>query len=407
MTVTVFNFKAVAADGQIIESQIEAADRSVAIQEVRSRGQLPIRIHPARPKLEFRLSGLNMRKGLSQLALGRFIFELGTVLQAGMPMDRALQLMAEVADRGRSRRLAEALAARVHAGKPLAEAITVLNEQMPREYVGMITAGESGATLETVLLGLGELIERRMSLRARIAASLIYPAILMAMAALSVVVMLAFVLPSFAPIFAEMGTKLPLPTRAVMAIGEATQDYGAAALVLALSALLLFSVSARSSRGRHRLHGMLLKLPILGRTVTLIEVAKLGRLLGTLLRNGVTLTTALELSREATANMAMSQALTKVSTAVRAGRGLAASAQDTGLFPTVAIRLIQVGEESGHLESMLMKLADIYETESERAIQRMLSMLTPVLTLLLGAVVAFIISSILLALLSVNDLAAQ
>jgi general secretion pathway protein F len=227
------------------------------------------------------------------------------------------------------------------------------------------------------------------------------------MAALSVIVMVAFVLPSFTPIFAEMGAKLPLPTRAVMAIGEAPQDYGAAALVLALSALLVFSVWARSSRGKRRLHGMLLKFPVLGPTVTRIEVAKLGRLLGTLLRNGVTLTTALELSREATANMALSQALAKVSAAVRAGRGLAAPLQDTGIFPTAAVRLIQVGEESGHLESMLMKLAEIYETESERAIQRMLSMLTPVLTLLLGAVVAFIISSILLALLSVNDLAAQ
>jgi len=240
MTVTVFNFKAVAADGKIIESRIEAADQSAAIQEVRSRGQLPIRIRPARPKLDLKLSGLSTRKGLSHMALGRFIFELGTVLQAGMPMDRALQLMAEVADRGKPRRLAEALAARVHAGKPLAEAITTLNEQMPREYVGMIRAGESGATLETVLLGLGELIERRLSLRARIAASLIYPAVLMAMAALSVVVMIAFVLPSFTPIFAEMGAKLPLPTRAIMAIGEAANDYGAAALVMALSALLLF-----------------------------------------------------------------------------------------------------------------------------------------------------------------------
>lgn len=403
----VFNFKAIEADGKVVESQIEAADQSAALQAMRSRGQLPIRVRPARPKLDFRLSGLSTRKGLSQLALGRFIFELGTVLQAGMPMDRALRLMAEVADRGKPKRLAEALVARIHAGKPLAEAITVLNMQMPREYVGMIRAGESGATLETVLLGLGELIERRMSLRARIAASLIYPAVLMAMAGLSVIVMMAFVLPSFVPIFAEMGAKLPLPTRAIMAVGEAAHDYGAAALVVALSALLLFSVWARSNRGKRRLHGLLLKSPVLGSAVTQIEVAKLGRLLGTLLRNGVTLTTALDLSQEATANVVLSRALVEASAAVRAGRGLAASLQDTGIFPTVAIRLIQVGEESGHLENMLMKLADIYETESERAIQRMLSMLTPVLTLLLGGVVAFIISSILLALLSVNDLAAQ
>ena len=403
----VFNFKAVATDGKIVESQIDAATQSAAVQTVRSRGHLPLQVRLARPKLDLKLSNLTTQRGLSHAALGRFIFELGTVLQAGMPMDRALQLMAEVADHGRPRRLIETLATRVRAGVPLAEAITALNEQMPREYVGMIRAGESGASLETVLLGLGELIERRISLRGRITVSLIYPAILMVMAAISVIVMVAFVLPSFTPIFAEMGAKLPLPTRAIMVLGWAANDYGAAALVAALLILLLLSIRARSARGKHRLHGMMLKMPILGSTVTQIEVAKLGRILGTLLRNGVTLTTALELSREATSNVALSQALVEVSAAVRAGRGLAPSLQSTGLFPTVALRLIQVGEESGHLENMLMKLADIYEAESERAIQRLLSMLTPTLTLLLGGVVAFIISSILLALLSVNDIAGQ
>jgi general secretion pathway protein F len=407
MTVAVFKFKAVAADGKVVESQIEAANQPAAVQAVRNRGQLPILVRPARPKLDLRLSGLALHKGLSHAALGRFIFELGTVLQAGMPMDRALQLMAEVAERGKSRQLIETLASRVHAGVPLAEAITVLDEQMPREYVGMIRAGEAGATLETVLLGLGGLIERRLALRARITASLIYPAILVVMAAASVAVMIAFVLPSFAPIFAEMGAALPLPTRAIMAIGQAADDYGAVTLVAALLILLLLSIWSRSAQGRYRLHEILLKLPVVGAIAIQIEIAKWARILGTLLHNGVTLTVALELSRDATADVVLSRMLLGVSAAVRAGRGLAASIQVSGLFPTGAIRLIQVGEESGHLENMLMKLAEIYETESERAIQRCLSMLTPVLTLVLGGIVAFIISSILLALLSVNDLAGQ
>jgi general secretion pathway protein F len=256
-----------------------------------------------------------------------------------------------------------------------------------------------------VLLRLAEFLERTREMTQSVRSALIYPAVLVAMAIASLIVVLTVVLPTFEPLFADAGKKLPLATQIVRALGVAFREWWWLAIVLVGVGVLWYRRDISTVSGRQRWHGLVLRVPIVGSLVREVAFARFARMLGTLLANGVGVLTAMGHARRIVGNEVLAEALDSVSASLKEGGGLARPLAATKSFPRLAVDLISVGEETGRLEDMLLRAADLYEKEVARTLQRALSLLVPLLTLGLGALIAALIGSVLVAILSINELA--
>lgn len=401
-----FHYKSVAESGEVVEGQLEASDQTAAISRLQRLGHVPLKIDSAASglSLDFLKQDVSFRRGLGPRDITSLTRQVATLLGAGLPLDRALDILVETAEQAPQRRLVSKVVEEVRGGASLADALDKQEDSFPVYYRSMVRAGEAGATLEAVLERLADFMERAQATRAQLRSSLIYPIILLVVACLSLAVMLTFVVPTFKPLLDDAGTKLPLSTQIVIAAGDIFQAYWWLMLLGAVAAV--FGLRAALARPTTRLwcHRHLLRLPLAGQLWVKIDVARFARTLSTLLSNGVVLLSALALTREVLSNAALADALGGIEPDVKAGRGLAEPLAESGLFPILAVQLLRVGEESGHLEEMLAKLAEIYDADAATTIQRLLALLVPTLTLGLGLLIAFIIASILMALFSINEL---
>jgi general secretion pathway protein F len=274
-----------------------------------------------------------------------------------------------------------------------------------RFYLNMIRAGEAGGALEVVLKRLTEFLERSQALRETVTSALIYPMILLTVSALSVIILLTFVVPQFQRLFADAGKALPLATQIVIAVGDGFRHYWWVGALLMVLAVVTLRRQFSQPESRARWDRWLLRLPLVGDLIAKVETARLSRTLGTLLGNGVSLLNALAIVRETLSNQVMATALGEVAEHVKAGRGLAEPLQDAESFPKLAVQMIRVGEETGQLQEMLIQIADTYDGEVQTAVKRLLTLLEPAMILGLGVIIAGIIMSILVAILSLNELA--
>jgi general secretion pathway protein F len=292
----------------------------------------------------------------------------------------------------------------VRGGAALADAMEAHPEVFPSFYVGMVRAGEAGGNLEGVLSALSDSLERAQALRESVSSALTYPILVVVMAVLSLIVLMTAVIPEFRPLFEDSGTALPLMTRIVIAVSDFIGAYWWA---LALGVLALVALVRRHNsdpKGRLRWDRWVLGMPYLGDLVLKVEVTRMARTLGTLSKNGVNLLNALSMTIGTVENRVVTEALDDVRLRLAKGEGLSRPMAETSIFPTLALQLIQVGEESGALEDMLLRVADIYDQEVQRSLQRLLSLLTPLITIVLGIVIAVIIGSMIAAILSAYDL---
>jgi len=274
----------------------------------------------------------------------------------------------------------------------------------PNFYIGMVRAGEAGGTLEVVLSRLSETLERTQALHDDVRAALRYPALVVIMAGLSIVVLMTAVIPEFRPLFEGSGAALPLSTRIIIAVSDFFRDYWWAVALALLVAAVALRQHNRSPAGRLRWDRWLAGAPLFGDLVRKIEVARFSRILGTLLANGVSMLNALALTTETLDNQAIAEATGRAQGRLAKGEGLAEPLMETGVFPALALQLIRVGEETGQLDRMLLRIATIYDDEVKRTIERMLSLLVPLVTLVLGVLIAAIIGSMMAAILSSYDL---
>jgi general secretion pathway protein F len=287
----------------------------------------------------------------------------------------------------------------------LADALSEHRDVFPQYYASMIRAGEASGALDVVLGRLSEFLEKSQALRESIKTALYYPVFLLTMAALSIVILLTFVIPEFEPLFESAGAALPISTRVLVAAGDAIRNYGWLMLVALAASIYLTRRYLATTDGRRRADELFLRLPVIGSLLTKIEVARFCRTVSTLLQNGVGLLGALDIVRDTVKNSVIASAIGNVAMRLKEGRGLAEPLAATGAFPKLAVHLVRVGEETGKLDEMLSKLADIYEQDVGRATERMLSLLVPLLTISMGVMIAAIIMSILTAIFSVNTLA--
>lgn len=402
-----YRYEAVDHAGEVLRDEIEAPTPEAAVERLRDQGLLPLSVNEA--KSGFLRGGLGQplfskRRALSRKSTMLLTQQLASLLHAGMPLDRAFTILIGVTDDEQTRTLLERVQEKVRGGSSLADALEAQGV-FSRFYLNMIRAGEAGGALEVVLKRLTEFLERSQALRETVTSALIYPMILLTVSALSVIILLTFVVPQFQQLFADAGKALPLATQIVIAVGDGFRNYWWAGVLLIVLAVVAMRRQLSQPESRARWDGWLLRLPLVGDLIGKVETARLSRTLGTLLGNGVSLLNALAIVRETLSNQVMATALGEVAEHVKTGRGLAEPLQDVESFPKLAVQMIRVGEETGQLQEMLIQIADTYDGEVQTAVKRLLTLLEPAMILGLGVIIAGIIMSILVAILSLNELA--
>lgn len=394
---TRYRYSAVGRDGAMVKGRVSAATPEQAGERLISRGVVPVTIQAAR-----RGGGGGFARR-QDLAL--FTRELAMLLDARVPIDRALQALAEAAQGETAGRVAATLRSELRAGRSLSEAMGDEGLGFPDFYVGLVQAGEASGALAEVFERLADMIEKSEALRAKLRGALTYPAFVLGLTILTLLILLVFVVPQFATLFGDGRTELPLQTRLVLGASDGLRSWGwlgAAVIAGAVTALLVF----RRTEAMKRLTDvLLLRLPGLGRVVRMGAGVRYCRALGTMIQNGVELTEAVRIARRTLDNVELARALSAVDAPLAAGRGLAEPLRDTGLLPPMVVHIVAVGEESGRLPEMLLRTADMVEAEVERRITRFMSLLTPVVMLVLGGVIAVVIGSILSAMLQSYNLA--
>jgi general secretion pathway protein F len=327
------------------------------------------------------------------------------MLQAGQDIDHALRFLVETSESPRARRIIESLRDSVRGGKSLATSMVEHSRVFSRLYVSLVRAGEAGGKLADALAHLADLLERESRLAATIQSALIYPILLVSLSVGTIVLLLTYVLPQFTPIFAQAGAQLPTATRLLIGIGDFVRDEGALMLMALLALFFIAYRALREPAIRMNAERLLLRLPLVGQLIRRAQAARFTRTLGTLLRNGVGLVPALAISRDVLGNLLAAKLVDHAVSEVKAGARLAAALSSGAFFPVQTIHLIQLGEETGKLADMALRAADIHDEQVHNTVQRMVGMLVPVITMVMGLVVAGIVGSLLVAMLSLNDLA--
>ena len=404
---SLFSYKAVTTEGKAREGSMDGLSQTAVVERLQSMGLIPIRVEEsaASANVQTNGGGLFAKNRISQDDVAVFTQEIATLLKAGLPLDRCLEILISLSASEPVRQLMSQLREDVRGGASLSTAMDARKGVFTRFYLNMIRAGEAGGALDVVLQRLTEFMERSKDLRDTVKSALIYPAILVGVSVLSVAILLVWVVPQFSQMFEESGKALPLPTQVVIAAGDAVRNYWWAMVLVVVGGFAWFGKQMREPASRLRWDRRLLDLPLVGDLIGKLEVARFSRTLGTLIGNGVTLLAALSIVKETLSNTVMSQGLTEVAAQLKEGKGLGKPLLETGLFPKLAVHLVMVGEETGKLQEMLIRVADIYDREVQTAVKRLLALMEPVLILGLGLVIGGIIMSILVAILSVNDLA--
>nr|WP_153838224.1 type II secretion system inner membrane protein GspF [Pseudomonas haemolytica] len=393
-----FKFRALDSQGVAQSGTLQATDRAAAVAALHKRGWLLLHIETAGSPL--------LRKTRGQLkgaALVSFTQQLATLLGAGQPLERSLGLLLKQPGQPQVRALIERIRDHVKAGKPLSAALEEEGGTFSPLYLSMVRAGEAGGALEATLRQLTDYLERSQLLRGEVINALIYPAFLVVGVLGSLALLLAYVVPQFVPIFQDLGVPIPLITQVILGLGEFLEAYGLVLLAgLSISAWIL-AARLRDPSRRERCDRRLLGIRVIGPLLQRVQAARLTRTLGTLLSNGVALLPALVIARQVCSNRALQAQVALAAQRVKGGGTLADAFGRQPLLPELALQMIEVGEQAGELDNMLLKVADIFDIEAKRAIDRLLAALVPSLTVVMAVLVAVIMLAIMLPLMSLTS----
>lgn len=402
----VFAYRGLTADGRSVRGVVDAESARAARARLRRDGIFPTDVAEERPRGGIAAGAGAWRREprVRPADLAAVSRQLGTLVGAGMPAVEALGAVSEQVERPPLPRVLSHVRDAVTQGSTLADALAAHPAVFPPLYVGMIRAGEAAGALELVLDRLATYTEGQARVRARVRSALAYP-VLMTVVSLGIVgFLLGFVVPRVTRIFEEQKQALPLVTRILLGTSRAVADWWwLVALVLAAAGSFVL-VRLRRPDGRLWLDRRLLAMPLVGPVATRVAVARFARTLSTLLANGIALLPALEVAGEVTGNAALTGAIDDARAAIREGQGIAAPLRSSGLFPPMLLHMIAVGERSGELEAMLDKAAEAYEQEIESTLSTATSVLEPLLIVLMGGIVLFIVLAILLPIFEINSL---
>jgi general secretion pathway protein F len=400
---TAFYFRAVASDGKVRTGTLTAETDKLVVAELRRQGLTPVYVGLEQKK-NFQLQIPAFNRGRRKDVLF-FTQELSTLLNAGVPLDRALSITAELTSRGNFRSLVLDVLRILKGGKSLADSLAAHPAHFSELYVNMVRAGEASGSLSQIFDRLAEFERTRDDLRGYIISSLIYPSLLTLVGLASIFVLLNFVVPRFAQIFSDPRIQIPTPTLILLETSRIVQAWWLPALIALVAIVAAFQAYIRTTAGRLWWDAFRLKIPLLGDALRKAETARFARAMSTLVASSVPLVSSIGIARGILNNRRMSGSLDAVAQGVKRGEGVAGPLQRAGEFPPLASHLLSVGEETGRLDAMFDRMADIYENETRTSIRRFTALFEPLIILVMGLMVGTLILSLMLAITSINDVA--
>lgn len=404
-----YAYRALNKEGKEIFGVIQADSQALAINDVRSLGLYPTQVREATRRDEARAR--KDKKGLSELYFGGvktkeiviMTRQLSTLIDAGLPLLRSLNVLIAQLKPCKLRDILRELASDIQSGSTFSEGLAKHPKQFDRLFVNMVRAGEVGGMLETVLQRIATFMERRAALARRVKGAMIYPVAVLLIASGIVAFLLVKVVPVFAEIFEEFGSELPAPTKFLVACGDFMVYKWWLLISVICWIIIFFKVILKFEAVRRFNDRAALKLPLIGDLVTKVAVARFARTLGTLITSGVPILQALKITKETIGNSVIMKAVDKVHDSIKEGDTIAAPLDETKVFPPMVVNMIDVGEETGNLDAMLMKVADIFDAEVEAAVEAMLQLMEPLIIIVLGGIIGFIVVSLYLPIFTLGD----
>ena len=398
-----FSYRAIGRDGKTLSGTVDAAGLELASRQLRDQGMTLLKLEEG--GLPAAKAARAAGKAPSRQDILSMTSELAVLLRAGLPLDRALKVLIDMASLPQMHQMLSELLTAVKGGKALSQAMLPYEQLFGSFYINMVRSGEASGHLSEVLNRLVEYLENAKATRDSVISALIYPCILLVVSVLSIVVMLGFVVPQFETLFEDMGEALPALTQMVIGAAAFIKSWGLLLLVVLVGLGFYLRQWLATEAGRASLDRRALKVPLAGGIIFEFEVSKFARTVGTLLGNGVSLLKAISIAIDTVDNRVIKEALQVLPPAVKAGKRMSVALEATGMFTPMVIQMIRVGEESGSLDQMMLELAKVFDNHVQSGVKRGLALLEPVLILTMGFVIAVIIISILMGILSVNDLA--
>jgi general secretion pathway protein F len=399
--VPVFTYRATTFEGSIIEGVIDAPDERAAAERLKNSGVIPLKVLSAEQgkKKPFNVS-FRIRRQKDQVLT--FTTELSALLGAGLPIDRSLNILGEISADQEMKGVINEILRSIREGGSFSDALQKHPSMFSTIYVNMVRAGEAGGILDAVLDQLNEFLESAKELKESVVSAMIYPSILVLTGGISIIVLMTYILPRFSVIFDELGGSLPLATKLLLAVSSFLSSFWWLFLLAAAGLVIGLRVYFRTEDGRNARDRLLLRLT--GELIRKLETARFARTLGTLIKSGVPMLQALGNAKDVISNRAIAQAIDAVMKGAREGRGIAVPLTQTNAFPQLALSMIKVGEETGQLDIMLLKVAQTYEKSLRVEIRRFMGFLEPAMILIMGTVIGFIVISMLMAIFSITEL---
>jgi general secretion pathway protein F len=404
----VFEYTAIDVAGKRIRGMLDADTAMSARQKLREMELMPTQVgeatKTAKPARDITLVELFSRPKTADIAL--FTRQLAVLLQAGMPLIDSFNAVLEQIDNKRLVKIVFQIKETISEGASLSASLEQHTRYFPRLYVNMVKAGESSGALEVVLFRLADFMDKQLALRRRVGSAMVYPALMMMVGFGVLFFLMTYIIPTITKIFSQFDRALPTPTVVLMSVSAFMRTYWWAILAaIALSALLLMQYR-RTERGRVRWDKMKLAVPVFGKLNRKMAVARFVRTLGTLTHSGVNLLDSLEIVKSIVDNQVIARAIDDAQNSVRKGEDLASSLKRSAVFPPVVIHMIALGERSGQLEDMLIRVADTFDDEVETTLAGLVSLLEPAMIVLMAAIVGFVVLAMLLPIFDMNSIIA-
>jgi len=405
----IYLYRATDSSGKVVNGSLNVQGEKAVVTQLHQMGLIPIRItlskgNGGRFNVDISNQILSVFKGVSSRDVLVFTQDLATLLQSGLPVDRALSILIDAAEKEKMKEIVGSILKTVQGGGYLSDALAKHPRVFTTFYVNMVRAGEVGGVLESVLQRLGEFLESSQDLKDYIKSAMVYPIFLVCVGGLSIIILLTFVIPKFSVMFADMGQAIPLTTRFLLGFSGALRSYWW--IILGGIGVIFFFLRryVNTPAGRLKLDRQKMNLPVAGELVKKAEVARFARTLGTLTRSGVPILQALLLVKDIMGNRVITNSMQEVYDRVKEGERLSRPLSDSRIFPSLAIQMITVGEETGKLDSMLLRVAENYEKMVKDMVKRFISFLEPAMILAMGLVVGFVVISMLMAIFSMNEM---
>ncbi|MFB3897495.1 MAG: type II secretion system F family protein [bacterium] len=406
-----FTYQARNKQAKLVDGTLEADNQPQAIEKLQALGLYPIRVQEGASTqriIPSKIMAANIKSSSSRFLwiksseIANFTRQLADLLSAGLSLMNALTVLSNQTENPKLRDIVKAVKNDVQSGSTLADAMAKHPKVFNQLFISMIRAGEIGGLLETVLLRLADFSEKESEMRGKILSAMAYPLVLVIVGVIAVIFLLAFIIPRFASIFEELGVALPLPTQILMVISTVMKQYWWAILLGITIVGVAIQRFIKSAEGKLRLNQAQLRIPVLGNIIRKREIARFARTFGELLKNGVPILNALQISADTMTNQLVAQEIRKIKTNISEGERIAEPLKQSAIFPPMVVNMIAVGEESGHLESVLTKIANSYEADVDRSLKIFTSLLEPAVILCMACVVGFIALAMLLPVFTIN-----